>query len=226
VEFNASGIGSSTHVRYLEAHDFYKKLLIEGLANPKLHRIVVDLINQWNTMVFPQAEFEIVPDSQAPSADEGSTSNPKNPDVADVLQLLSRETTEDSGTRPEMLSDADDSDWPQNGNDNDYDIYVNHDSTWVHPHSLLNLPLTPSTSANLATSARALSTTISTNISTMSESPTDNSPDPLPQPAPKKPTHTSNRRTTQPQPTIPGTDGPSEVCLRPLITRFSGHELI
>jgi hypothetical protein len=176
-------------------------------------------------MVFPQAEFEIIPDSQAPSADEGSTSNPKNPDVADALRLLSLESTEDSGPQSEMLLDADHSDWPQNGNDNDYDIYDN-DSTWVHPHSLP--PLTPSTSANLtpqvhevisATSARALSTTIST---TMSQ--TSNSPDPLP--APKKPTRISNRRTTQPQPTIPGTDGPSEVCSRPLITLLSGHELI
>jgi len=142
------------NIRYLEAHNFYKKLLIEGLADSKLHQNFVDLFNQWNKTVFPQAEFEIIPDSQAQSADEGSISksntrsaNPKNPDVADALRLLSFETNED-GARSEALPDADN--W---GLDNHSiasdDIYVNHPddmniydsnstmSTWIHPHSMM-----------------------------------------------------------------------------------------
>ena len=44
-------------------------------------------------MVFPQAEFVIIPDSQAASPDyetmRSESINPKNPDVADILRLLS-----------------------------------------------------------------------------------------------------------------------------------------
>jgi hypothetical protein len=64
------------------------------------------IFNDWNKMVFPQAEFEIVPDSQAASpSGEGSISahsaNPKNPNVANVLRMLSLETVDDSDTELE-----------------------------------------------------------------------------------------------------------------------------
>jgi hypothetical protein len=95
-------IRNSTNVRYLEPHDLYKKLLIEGLADLKLHQIVIDLFNQWNTMVFPQAKFEIIPDSQAQSADEGSTSNPKNPDVADCKGTLNWQSNHDLAFVPTL----------------------------------------------------------------------------------------------------------------------------
>lgn len=89
-------------------------------------------------MVFPQAEFEIIPDSQAASLIEGSTSactaNPKNPDVTDVLRLLSLETTDDtqsvdlttiddSTTQTLRLPDEfDDDDWGLDNNATDLDI--------------------------------------------------------------------------------------------------------
>ena len=83
-----------TGTRYLEAHDYYKCFLIEGMASPQLHRSFVNLMNLWNQMVFPHATFEIIPDSQTPSTDgafgaENLDPRFKNPDVADVLRQLS-----------------------------------------------------------------------------------------------------------------------------------------
>ena len=228
-EFNASGIGSTTNVRYLEAHNFYKKLLIEGLANLNFHQNFVDLINQWNDMVFPQAVLKIIPDLQTPSANEGSTSNPKNLDVGEALRLLSlgNDNTR-SDSEPEMLGLLDTNhDGLLNNEFKSYDDFNNYfdNSTQVHPHSIPPLALMPPTSANptpwvhkatsiLATSARALSTTISTTTSTSTilQSPANNQPDPLP--APKKSTHTTNHRIVTVQEGQPSTDVPSEVCSR------------
>jgi len=174
-------------------------------------------------MVFPQAVLEIIPDSQTSSADEGSTSNPKNPDVDEALRLLSL-GDDNAQSDSEMLRYLDANHDGMLNNEfesvDDFNDYFDN-STQVHPD--LIPPLTPSTSANLtprvheaisATSARALSTTISATISTstMSQSPANNQPDPLP--APKKSTHTTNRRIVTVQEGQPSTDGPSEVCLR------------
>jgi hypothetical protein len=69
-------------------------------------------------MVFPQADFEIVPDSQAAAStnDERSESisarpaNPKNPDVTNVLRMLSLETMDDTQPESETLPTASDND--------------------------------------------------------------------------------------------------------------------
>jgi hypothetical protein len=90
-------------------------------------------------MVFPQAEFEIIPDSQAASAnlnDKGSISarstNPKNPDVAHVLRLLSLDTMDDTQTESETLptagNDSDDNGWDQGLDNNDSDTNLDHTS--------------------------------------------------------------------------------------------------
>ena len=215
-----------TNVKYLDAHNFYKKLLIEGLADPKSHRTFVDLINQWNSMVFPQAALEIIPDSQTPSADEGSTSNPKNPDVAEMLRLLS---LGNNNAQSEMLGLLDKNHDGLLNNEfesyDDFNNYFDNSSTQGHPSSIPSPtpspPLMPSTtSANLtpqvhepisATSAHVLSATISAtiNTSTMLHSPAN---DPLP--APKKLTRTTNHHIVAVQEGQRSTDGPSEVCLR------------
>jgi len=50
-------------------------------------------MNLWNGMVFPQAVFQIIPDSQTPSTDGAfgaeNFDSRLNPDVADVLKQLS-----------------------------------------------------------------------------------------------------------------------------------------
>ena len=175
-------------------------------------------------MVFPQAALaEIIPDSQTSSADEGSTSNPKNPDVDEALRLLSLGDDSDNAQSDSEYLDPNHDGMFNNEFESVEDFnnyYDNLDLTQVHPSSI---PLTPSTSANLtprvheaisATSAHVLSTTISATISTstMSQSPANNQPDPLP--APKKSTRTTNRCIVTVQEGQPSTDGPSEVCLR------------
>ena len=81
-----------TSIKYLEAHDYYKHYLVDGMASPRLHRSFINLLNLWNRMVFPQAIFEIVPDSQTPSTDGAfgaeNFDSRVNPDVADVLRQL------------------------------------------------------------------------------------------------------------------------------------------
>lgn len=149
-------------------------------------------------MVFPQAEFEIVPDSQAASPDsddEGSISlaarsaNPKNPNVADVLRLLSLETVDDTETLPTGTASGSgidnnkgDSDWglefdndtdPENASylfkdhDYNYNLQESQDPTIgpayiSHGADLIQSPQVHG--AISAFSARSLSTTISTTV--------------------------------------------------------------
>lgn len=83
-------------------------------------------------MVFPQAEIEIVTDSRDTSPDEGSTStpsakinNPKNPDVADVLRMLSVGSMDD--TQSETLPDDEEDDWGCDTNSGFDAIYESDD---------------------------------------------------------------------------------------------------
>lgn len=164
----------------------------------------MELFNEWNTMVFPQAEFEIVPDSQAVSTnDERSESisgfsacsaNPKNPDVTNVLRMLSLETTDDTQPDSETLPTASDNDnlnWgfdnrrdddiycnsdQGTGNDSDYDynLQESQDPTITPSHSAVYGPGADTRPLSIdqnqvhgaisAFSARSLSTTISTTV--------------------------------------------------------------
>jgi hypothetical protein len=93
-------------------------------------------------MVFPQADFKIVPDSQAAAStnDERSESisarpaDPKNPDVTNVLRMLSLETMDDTQPESETLptasdNDEDDLNW---GRHDDSNIYSSDQGTVSH----------------------------------------------------------------------------------------------
>ena len=111
-----------TNIKYLEAHDYYKRFLILGMASPELHRSFVDLMNLWNGMVFPQAIFEIVPDSQTASTDGAfgaeNLDSRLNPDVADVLRQLSLSDGKMDHSRANihLLGDSEDDDIYNNDN--------------------------------------------------------------------------------------------------------------
>jgi hypothetical protein len=150
-------------------------------------------------MVFPQAEFEIVPDSQAASpSGEGSISahsaNPKNPNVANVLRMLSLETVDDSDTElesetlPINTAGNNEDNWGLDDtnsdhasdirvyNDDDYDYILqeSQDPTITPSHSAVyGVDTRPQVqSAISAISARSLSTTISTTVTVSTSDPT------------------------------------------------------
>ena len=86
-------------------------------------------------MVFPQANFEIVvPDSSTNDEKSESISarpaNPKNPDVTNVLRMLSLETMDDTQPESETLptADEDDLNWDRRHDD----IYASDQDTVSH----------------------------------------------------------------------------------------------
>ena len=87
-EFNTSGIGNITGMKYLENYSIYKQTLIEGLST-KSH--FADLFVTWNREVFPHSQIaEVIPDSQ-PASFIGEGEDIR---VANILQQLSLEEIE------------------------------------------------------------------------------------------------------------------------------------
>ena len=185
---------------YLEAHNFYKKLLIKGLANLVLYQNFTKLFNEWNVMVFPQAEFEMVPDSQAASTNDErsesistSSANLKNSDITNILRMLSLETMDNTQPESEILPTSSDND-----KDNlNWGLDNHDDDVYWQSQKAQNPNITPSQSAIYGTdmrplsidqvqvhgvisaiSARSLSTTFSTTITnTLLPSPIVNTPE-------------------------------------------------
>ena len=192
-------------------------------------------------MVFPQAEFVIIPDSQAASPDyetmRSESINPKNPDVADVLRLLSLEveTMDDTETLPTasgddendgvkgLDSDNDNLDQGSNIYDDDLDFMYNmqesQDPTLTPSPSTVYGPDLGPHGAISAFSARPLSATIrtTTTIATLPPPGPEISSGP---PAPNKQTRTSKRlghakHDQQPEAVLQTNspqDGSNEVC--------------
>lgn len=218
-EFNASGIGNVTNIKYLESHEYYKRVLIEGMANPKLHQSFVDLINLWNGMVFPQGIFEIIPDSQTVSAigDEafntGNFDSRFNPDVTAILRQLSLldDSDDESGTNPAVPSNPDSDDDSDNIYLNDEDptessVTIHSPQSTVIASTTISLAPPNESVAGAPPNVSAAAIPPIAAASALVSEPTPSGPAAVNPPIRKKPTRASTRNTAAMKATPANTD--------------------
>ena len=118
MEFNSSGIGNITGIKYLRNYDLYKETLIGGLEHSRSR--FLNIFTTWNHEVFPQSS-RISDDIPEPACSSCSSENIggiiDTNNVASILEQLSFELNE------EEEGNISASEWQDFNSDNRPDVF-------------------------------------------------------------------------------------------------------